>query len=113
MPACGRLCGWRRAMCAILSRCIVSNGILSRSLSLYDTHSVADVNNALVDDGLVSKEKIGGQNFFWSFPGKQDRLQQIEHQNTLAEMEKLQQELEGATRALEDAKRGREEDEEG
>ena len=27
--------------------------------------SIADVNQALVDDSLVDKEKIGGSNYFW------------------------------------------------
>eukprot|EP00977_Amphora_coffeiformis_P011135 scaffold2657_cov89-Amphora_coffeaeformis.AAC.29 len=72
--------------------------------------SVADVNNALVDDGIVSKEKIGGSNYFWSFPAKKDRLAQIEHQKTLAQIEKLQTELDQATSQLADAKRGREND---
>lgn len=29
-----------------------------------------DVNQALVDDGLVDMDKIGISNFFWSFPSK-------------------------------------------
>jgi len=30
--------------------------------------SVKDVNTGLVDDGMVSSDKIGASNFFWSFP---------------------------------------------
>ena len=81
--------------------------------SYFHYYRVADVNNGLVDDGLVDKEKIGGSNFFWSFPGKKDRLQQIAHQATLANIEKLEQELKDAQSHLADAKRGREDDEEG
>lgn len=29
-----------------------------------------DVNQSLVDDGLVDMDKIGSSNFFWSFPSK-------------------------------------------
>ena len=79
-------------------------------LYLQSIRSVEDVNNALVDDGLVSKEKIGGSNFFWSFPGKKDRLAQIEHQKTLAQIEALQTDLDQATSMLTDAKRGREDE---
>ena len=61
----------------------------------------------------MDKDKIGGTNFFWSFPGKKDRLKQIEHQATLAEIEKLEKQVQQANADLSDAKRGREEDEEG
>ena len=71
------------------------------------------MNNALVDDGLVSKEKIGGSNYFWSFPGKADRLAQIQHQSTLADIKTLESQLAEATAQLADAKRGREDDESG
>lgn len=29
-----------------------------------------EVNQSLVDDGLVDMDKIGAANFFWSFPSK-------------------------------------------
>lgn len=32
--------------------------------------SVQDINQALVDDGLVDMDKIGSSNFYWSFPSK-------------------------------------------
>lgn len=86
----------------------------SRSLVLLLSlsSSVADMNQALIDDGLVSKEKIGGQNFFWSFPGKADRLMQLQHQKTLEQIEELQKRVTEAETALQDARRGREDDEE-
>lgn len=34
------------------------------------TCMVQDINQALVDDGLVDMDKIGSSNFFWSFPSK-------------------------------------------
>ena len=38
--------------------------------------TIKDVNQALIDDGLVLGDKIGSANFFWSFPSKyyQDQL---------------------------------------
>jgi len=73
-------------------------------------NSVADVNQSLVDDGLVEKEKIGGSNFFWSFPGKKDRMMQLNHEKTLKEIESLKMKENEATAKLADAKRGREDD---
>jgi seryl-tRNA synthetase len=71
---------------------------------------VADVNQALVDDGLVEKEKIGGSNYFWSFPAKKDCGMQIQHQQNLESIEKLQAAIQEASARLADAKRGREDD---
>ncbi|CAM9762536.1 unnamed protein product [Laminaria digitata] len=34
------------------------------------SQTVKDVNQSLVDDGLVDMDKIGPSNFFWSFPSK-------------------------------------------
>jgi len=75
--------------------------------------TVADVNAALVDDGLAEKEKIGGSNYFWSFPGKRDRQLQIDHETTLAEIEGAKTRVAEAQCKLADAKRGREEDDGG
>jgi len=69
-----------------------------------------EVNNALVDDGLVDKEKIGGSNFFWSFPGKKDRLLQIQYETLLEEIEASKIRLADAESKLADAKRGREDE---
>lgn len=70
--------------------------------------SVAEINTALVDDGLVDKAKIGGSNYFWSFPAKKDRLMQVEHQERLKRIDMLQKQLQEVTGKLADAKRGRE-----
>jgi len=75
-----------------------------------NANTVADVNQSLVDDGLVEKEKIGGSNFFWSFPGKKDRMMQLNHEKTLKEIESLKMKENEATAKLADAKRGREDD---
>ena len=74
----------------------------------YD--SVADVNQSLVDDGLVDKEKIGGSNYFWSFPGKKDRMMQIKHEQTLVAIEDIKGKIAEASAKLSDAKRGREDE---
>jgi len=73
-------------------------------------NSITDINDSLVDDGLVDKAKIGGSNYFWSFPAKKDRLMQRQHEETLVQLEKLEKSVREATARLADAKRGREED---
>jgi Protein predicted to be involved in meiotic recombination len=80
------------------------------SKPLFLTDRVVDINTALVDDGLVDKEKIGGSNYFWSFPGKKDRQLQISHENTLAEIERAKARVAEAQSRLADAKRGREDE---
>lgn len=82
--------------------------ISHRPVDFYD--SIADINQALVDDGLVDKEKIGGSNYYWSFPAKKDRLQQIQYEKTLANIAVLEQELMDAKTALINAQRGREDE---
>lgn len=76
-------------------------------------NSIVDVNQSLVDDGLVDKEKIGGSNYFWSFPAKKDRLNQLAHEENRKQIESLKGEVQKAEARLADAKRGREEDEGG
>jgi hypothetical protein len=72
--------------------------------------AVQDVNNVLVDDGLVDKEKIGGSNFFWSFPGKKDRMMQLEHEEVIKKIEESKAKITEANAKLADAKRGREDE---
>lgn len=77
------------------------------------THTVdriADINNELVDDGLVDKAKIGGSNYFWSFPAKKHRLMQIKYEKMLETIETTKVRVEEAKARLADAKRGREDD---
>jgi Leucine zipper with capping helix domain/Mnd1 HTH domain len=73
-------------------------------------HRVADVNQSLIDDGLVDKEKIGGSNYFWSFPAKKDRQHQLKYESMVQEIEKIKTILPGIEAALMDAKRGREDE---
>lgn len=87
-----------KEICALATKAGVNSG------------TVVDINNSLVDDGLVDKEKIGGSNFFWSFPMKKDRQLQIDHENTLAEIEAAKERLADAQNKLADAKRGREDE---
>lgn len=75
-----------------------------------NSNTVVDVNQGLVDDALVDKEKIGGSNYFWSFPGKKDRMMQLEHEQTLSKIEALKTKLTEASARLADAKRGREDE---
>jgi hypothetical protein len=75
-----------------------------------NANTCADVNQALVDDGLVDKAKIGGSNYFWSFPGKKDRLLQLRHEENLAAAERIGPAIAEADAKLADAKRGREEE---
>jgi hypothetical protein len=62
---------------------------------------------------LVDKSKIGGSNYFWSFPAKKDFQLQIEHKQNVAALEQLQAAVQEASAKLADAKRGREENEQG
>jgi Leucine zipper with capping helix domain/Mnd1 HTH domain len=71
--------------------------------------SIVDINQALVDDGQVDKDKIGGCNYFWSFPAKKDRILQVQHEGVLQKIEELQVQVREMTSRLQDAKRGREE----
>jgi len=74
---------------------------------------VQDINQSLVDDGLVEKEKIGGSNYYWSFPGKKDRETQIRYKALIETNAQLNQKLLEAEAKLADARRGREETEDG
>lgn len=69
-----------------------------------------EVNNGLVDDGLVEKEKIGGSNYFWSFPAKKDRMVQMQHQQNLELLESLQSQVTQAREELHKAQEGRQGD---
>jgi len=72
--------------------------------------TVQDINNSLVDDGKVDKEKIGGSNFFWSFPGKVDRLLQIDLEKDKEKIEAAEARVVDARAKVADAKRGREDE---
>lgn len=74
-------------------------------------NSIPDIHQALIDDGLIEKEKIGGSNYFWSFSAKKDRLAQIKHETTLKNIDALKIKVQEASAKLADAKRGREEEE--
>jgi len=77
------------------------------------TNTIVEINQSLVDDGLVEKEKIGGSNYFWSFPAKKDRMMQLKYEQTLTNIEALKVKVSEAEAKLADARRGREEDEHG
>ena len=75
--------------------------------------AILDIHQSLIDDGLVDKEKIGGQNYFWSFPTKKDYKAQLDHTNIVKKTTELKTKIQDATTKLDNAKRGREEDEQG
>jgi len=93
------------------------NPIIIQNASILICHTdefrIADINQNLVDDNLVDKDKIGGSNYFWSFPAKKDRQNQLAHEETLKVIERLQSQIADAQAKLADAKRGREDDESG
>lgn len=72
------------------------------------THSILDINQTLIDDGLVDREKIGGSNYYWSFPAKKDRLLQLDYDKTLTDIDHLKTLIHDAEIRLANAKRGRE-----
>jgi DNA-binding transcriptional regulator YhcF (GntR family) len=78
-----------------------------------NANSIPDVHQSLIDDGLVEKEKIAGSNYCWSFKAKKDRMAQKQHEQTLKQIEDLKPKVEEASAKLADAKRGREEGEDG
>lgn len=57
--------------------------------------AVLDVNQQLVDDGLVETDKIGSTGYFWSFPSK--RVQNVALQSS-----RLEEEIKAETAALAD-----------
>lgn len=87
--------------------------IVLASKAGVNANTIVDINQALVDDNLVDKDKIGGSNYFWSFPAKKDRQLQLQHEATLQEIEILKQKVATASSQLSDAKRGREDNSEG
>ena len=115
--SCSRSTSFHLVLILLLVSCVCVLfvvGTVIPPLLLYECmsiHSVGDIHTGLVDDGLVDKEKIGGSNYFWSFPSKADRQAQLEHERVLVELEQLKEELEQAEQALASAKRGREEEE--
>jgi hypothetical protein len=72
--------------------------------------SIIDMNQSLIDDSLVEKDKFFGTNYFWSFPAKKDRQMEIQHEETLKSIELLQTQIAEAQVKCMDAKRGREDD---
>ncbi|KAF9111650.1 Meiotic nuclear division protein 1 [Mortierella sp. AM989] len=65
--------------------------------TIFDRQSVKDVLQSLVDDGLVTVEKIGTSNYYWSFPSavqqsKKGKLQVL--RDEFQRLEKANAELE-------------------
>jgi len=77
-----------------------------------NANTIPEINQSLVDDGLVEKEKIGGSNYFWSFPAKKDRMMQTQHEKRVRNIEQLKQQRAQSLIQLADAKRGRDDEDE-
>jgi len=73
-------------------------------------NTITEVNNYLIDENLVDKSKIGGSNYFWSFPGKKDFELERDYKKILEQIETAKERVVEAESNLADAKRGREED---
>lgn len=58
--------------------------------------TVKEVLQTLVDDSLVTTEKIGISNFFWSFPGQTCALLKQRHLDLKAELDLLQNNVESS-----------------
>ncbi|KAF9123806.1 Meiotic nuclear division protein 1 [Mortierella sp. 14UC] len=52
--------------------------------------AVKDVLQSLVDDGLVTVEKIGTSNFYWSFPSAVQQTKNAQLQNLEAELSRIE-----------------------
>ncbi|VEU41272.1 unnamed protein product [Pseudo-nitzschia multistriata] len=78
-----------------------------------NANSIPDIHQGMIDDALVEKTKIGGSNYFWSFKAKKDRAAQVRYETTLKAIEELKPRVAEAEARLADAKRGREEDDDG
>jgi len=78
-----------------------------------NSNTAGDINQNLVDDGLVDMQKIGGTKYYWSFPGKKDRELQVKYEATLTAIESTKSSFNEAKAKLADVKRGREEDDDG
>lgn len=103
-----------RSLLAVIVESLLTSALLSTPF-IYSflrsfNYSIVDINQSLVDDALVDKDKIGGSNYFWSFPAKKDRLLQLKHEATLQEIELLKEQNAVQSVKLADAKRGREDD---
>lgn len=60
--------------------------------------TIKDVNQSLVDDGLVMSDKIGSANFFWAFPSQA-------YQSIKVRVEDLEQKTEQTAQTVENLKR--------
>lgn len=69
--------------------------------------TIKDVNQSLVDDNMVSMDKIGSANFYWSFPAKLclDRLNAKE--NLIRQIASSEQQCEKIAASIETAKETR------
>ncbi|KAG0378153.1 hypothetical protein BGX24_004619 [Mortierella sp. AD032] len=69
--------------------------------------AVKDVLQSLVDDGLVTVEKIGTSNYYWSFPSAVQQAKNAQLQNLEAELNKIETSNAELERKILDAAGGR------
>jgi hypothetical protein len=69
--------------------------------------TIKEINQSLVDDFLVSTDKIGSANFFWSFPSKAYQDQVVLRQTLDATQQSLQLSVSNVQSAQSDAKLSR------
>lgn len=70
-----------------------------------DQKNIIDINNALVDDGLVDREIIGEKNYFWSFKAKSLYLLLKNHEKSKRELEQYKVRLVESEAKLAEAKK--------
>ncbi|KAF9961053.1 hypothetical protein BGZ70_008379 [Mortierella alpina] len=70
--------------------------------------SVKDVLQSLVDDGLVTVEKIGTSNYYWSFPSAVQQSKQAKLESLREELQRLEKANADLEATIKDVSGGRE-----
>lgn len=74
------------------------------------SQAVKDVVQSLVDDGMVDTEKIGTSVYFWAFPSKAINTRKRKIDDLNSKLQEVDKKLKTSLSKLEQAKVGREED---
>lgn len=74
--------------------------------------TIKDVNQSLVDDGLVLSDKIGSANFYWSFPSQAFQSLKVRVEDIEQKVEQTEQSVENLKRKIAEARETRVESEE-
>ncbi|KAG2222047.1 hypothetical protein INT45_003692 [Circinella minor] len=70
--------------------------------------SVKEVIQSLVDDGLVTTDKIGTSNYYWSFPSNTANTKRIKFEELQNQVQSKRDKKEELQKAIEEARHGRE-----